>query len=174
MKLLGNTDDIIISNNDFCAGTPAPTGRPLVAVTSVDHLIFTGNDVTGLTNKLPTIPAITTDVCVKDNAGLNPINRITNHTNTTQNQIGFYGGTTATVVASTDYTIVGSNVLITSTGGTGVSITLKDGAGNTVASALTTLTAQTIPLGFKINWGPFSVAPVVTVFAVYCLHLILL
>jgi hypothetical protein len=166
VKLLGNTDDIIVSNNDFCAGTPAPTGRPLVAVTSVDHLIFTGNDVSGLTNKLPTIPAISTDVCVKDNAGLNPINRITNHTNVAQNQIGFYGGTTATVVASTDYTIVGSNVLITSTGGTGVSITLKDGAGNTVVAALTTLSAQTIPLGFKINWGPFSVAPTVTVFAV--------
>jgi len=166
VKLLGNTDNIIVSNNDFCAGTPAPTGRPLVAVTSVDHLVFTGNDVSGLTNRLPTIPAISTDVCVKDNAGLNPINRITNHTNVAQNQIGFYGGTTATVAASTDYTIVGSNVLITSTAGTGVSITIKDGAGNTVVAALTTLSAQTVPLGYKINFGPFSVAPTVTVFAV--------
>lgn len=165
VKLLGNTDNIIISNNDFCAGTPAPSGRPLVAVTSVDHLVFTGNDVTGLTNKLPTIPAISTDVCVKDNAGLNPINKITNHTNVAQNQIGFYGGTTATVIASTDYTIVGSNIMITSSAGTGVSITIKDGAGNTVASALTTLTAQTIPVGFKINFGAFSVAPTVSVFA---------
>ena len=48
--------------------------------------------------------------------------------------------------------------MITSTAGTGVSITLKDGSGNTVASALTTLTAQTLPVGFRINFGAFSVS----------------
>ena len=57
-------------------------------------------------------------------------------------------------------------MMITSTAGTGVSITLKDSAGNTIASALTTLTAQTLPVGFRINFGAFPVAPTLSVFGV--------
>ena len=103
---------------------------------------------------------------MSDNLGLSPVGRITNSVNTTNNTIGSYGGTTGVPVASIDYTIVGGTMMITCTAGTGVSITLKDGSGNTVASALTTLTAQTLPVGFRINFGAFSVSPTLTVFGV--------
>ena len=60
VKTLGTVNDLIITNNIFGAGTPAPAGRPYVGITAVNRLVFTGNDVNGLTNKTPTIPAIST------------------------------------------------------------------------------------------------------------------
>lgn len=160
-----NVDNLVVSNNIFGSGTSPPNARSLYVVTSVDGLTFTGNNIRGMTSKVLNIPAISTDVVVKNNIGMNPLNSVTNHTNTTTNTIGFYGGTTATVVASTDYAIVGGDILLTATSGTGVSATIKDGAGNTVASGLTTpINAQYIPSGFKINFGGFSVAPTTTVF----------
>ena len=102
-----------------------------------------------------------------NNTALNPINRITNHTNTTNNTIGFYGGATAVVVASVDYKIVGTDILLTVTGGTGVSATILDGAGNTVVAGLATpINAQFIPVGYQINFGAFSVAPTTNVFSI--------
>ena len=166
ITLLGDIDKLNVTNNNFAAGTPSTAGRPLVQDAGViNHFVFQGNDVAGLTNTMPTILAGSTDVWVNNNPGLNPINKITNFIDTTNHTIGFYGGTTATVTASTDYTIVGTDVIITSTGGTGVSITLKDGAGNTIVGSLTTLAAQSIPNGYKINFGAFSVAPTVAVYA---------
>src|SRR5207249_3036906 len=73
-------------------------------------------------------------------------------------------GTASTPSASTQYRISGMDVFITSTGGTSVSITILDNKGNTIASGLTTLTAQFLPVGYQINFGAFSPAPTVTVF----------
>lgn len=165
VRALGNVDDLIIANNIFGAGTPSASGRPLYVTTSVDRLTFKDNNCNGLTNKQPTITAASTDVTMADNAALNPIGKITNFANNTNNTIGSYGGTTATVVASTDYTIVGGIMYITSTGGTGVSITAKDAAGNTITSGDTSLTIRTYQRGWKINFGAFSVAPTVGVFS---------
>jgi hypothetical protein len=170
IRCLGDVDKLNITNNHFGAGTPSPAGRPLAVDTAlggiINHLVFTGNDVVGLTNTMPIIPAGSTDVWIERNPGLNPINKVTNFVDTTNHTIGCYGGSTATVTASTDYKIVGGDVILTSSGGTGVSITLKDGTGsNTIVASLTTLAAQSLPNGYIINFGAFSVAPTVNVYA---------
>ena len=151
IRCTGNVDDLIITDNDFGAGTPSASGRPLYVVTSVDHLEFSGNDCTGLTNKLPTIPAISTDVNIHDNRGLNPIGNITNPINTSNNTIGLYGGTTGTATTATDYTVVGSPILLNITGGTVSDIVIKDGAGTQVSATETSIKSRYIPLGFKIR-----------------------
>ena len=71
------------------------------------------------------------------------------------------GDVTATPTASIDYTIYNLPVFIYSTGGTGVSITIKAPTDTVIASGLTTLNAQYLPVGYKINFGAFSVAPTV-------------
>lgn len=50
--------------------------------------------------------------------------------------------------------------------GSGVSITIKDSLGNTIASGLTTLARERLAIGQQISWGGFSVAPTVAVFQV--------
>jgi hypothetical protein len=73
------------------------------------------------------------------------------------------GDLSTTPSASTNYTIYNLDMIITSTGGTGVNITIYDPNGNTVASGLTSLTAMYLPVGYKINFGAFTVAPTVTI-----------
>lgn len=163
IQITSTTTDILVQGNIFGAGTPPVSARPLYVTTSVDRCLFKDNDCNGLTNKMPTIPAISTDVTITDNLSLNPIGKITSPVNTTQNTIGNYGGTTSTVVASIDYTIVGGTGILFITGGTGVSITVKDGAGTTLESSVTSPITRTLPKGFKINFGAFSVAPTLIV-----------
>lgn len=107
IQITADADDILVQGNIFGAGTAPANARPLYVTTSVDRCDFSHNDCNGLTNKTPTITAASTDVNIVDNLGLNPIGKITNFANNTNNTIGLYGGTTSTVLASTDYTIVG-------------------------------------------------------------------
>ena len=102
-------------------------------------------------------------VIIRNNVGLNPYGQITTPFNTGFNTIGLMGNSSAPS-ANTDYTIVSFDQLITSTGGTGVSITIMDPSDNIVASGLTSLSAQFLPIGYKINFGDFTVAPTVTAF----------
>jgi hypothetical protein len=73
-----------------------------------------------------------------------------------------FKGSAAAPTASTEYRVCGGKFLVNSTGGTGVSITIKDESGNTVASGLTTLTQMLLPNRYTINFGAFSAAPTVT------------
>jgi hypothetical protein len=98
-----------------------------------------------------------------DNYGFNPLGKIT--TPFINGASMGMCGNAAAPNASTDYKVCGTPIEITSTGGTGVSITIKDQSGNTVASGLATLTAQYLPIAFQLNFGAFSVAPTVTVVA---------
>jgi len=105
------------------------------------------------------------NLTIAQNAGYNGTKgSITNPIDTTNNRLGV-AGNTATAVASTDYVVSEVEQYLVVTGGTGVSISIKDPAGNTVRSGLTTL-AERIPLGFKINLGAFSVAPTVASYLV--------
>ncbi len=99
---------------------------------------------------------------VKAVASYNPLPVITNAWNETDDTVGLEG-IGATFTASTDYTVWGTDIIITSSGGTGVSFTIKDSAGGTIATGMTTLTAQFIPAGCKVNFGGFSGAPTVIV-----------
>lgn len=131
-----------------------------------NHIVITNNELSSIPFAGQVIQVVNsaTDVIVQNNIGYNPVNKVTQFVGT-----GTFSpwGSTATVAASTDYVISGPPIMVTSTGGTGVSITIKDGAGNAVTglSALATVTGQYIPSGYKINFGAFSVAPTVTVFA---------
>ena len=105
------------------------------------------------------------DNYISGNHGFNPLNQIKDTINTSNNTIGTNGTGGASPVASTDYTAQGPNLIVNVTGGTGASITVKDGAGNMILSALgTPLLGQRLPFGYKINFGAFSAAPTVTVF----------
>jgi hypothetical protein len=68
IRCLGNVDDLTVTNNIFGAGTPPASGRPLYVVTSIDRLVYTGNNVNGLTNKEPVL-GTSTDVTMHSNAG---------------------------------------------------------------------------------------------------------
>jgi hypothetical protein len=65
-------------------------------------------------------------------------------------------------VTATTYEVRCTSVLITSTGGTGVSIAITDQLNNTIASGLTTLTAVQLDPGYRVAFT-FTVAPTVTV-----------
>lgn len=71
-----------------------------------------------------------------------------------------------TVTASTAYRNGGCPVYVASTGGVGVSISVKDNGNNTVESGLATLTPLYVPVGWSLDWGGFSVVPTVTVYAI--------
>lgn len=75
-------------------------------------------------------------------------------------------GNNSTIIASKTYIINGIDLIANSTGGTGVSITIKDAQGNTITTGLTELNAFYLPKGYSINFGTFSVAPTVTFHAV--------
>ena len=76
-----------------------------------------------------------------------------------------YNGVTAPT-ASTTYKAA-TDILVSSSGGTGVSITISDQQGNTILSGLTTLSAFNLKLGMCINFGAFTGgAPTVTVWQV--------
>ncbi|HUC96270.1 MAG TPA: hypothetical protein VMR16_01240, partial [Candidatus Saccharimonadales bacterium] len=78
--------------------------------------------------------------------------------------IGFmvgYGAASPT--SATVYTIAESDCFITSTGGTVSNIAIKDAAGNTMLTGVTTLTNQFVPIGYSITWTHTG-APTVTVF----------
>jgi hypothetical protein len=97
---------------------------------------------------------------VVGNQGLNDaVGSLTTPFTPTGPHIG-YDGTTATPVASTVYQNVVTPLFLNITGGTGVSITITDPANVTVASGLATYIGQ-LPVGYKINLGPFTVAPTV-------------
>ena len=86
----------------------------------------------------------------------------TNSVDETNKIISFYTGTQSTAAtASTDYTIKTGSCKLTVSGGTGVSITLKDGNATTIVSGVATLTRELCLPGYKINFGAFSGAPTV-------------
>jgi hypothetical protein len=105
------------------------------------------------------------------NSGFNPGDRIAAPFNNTNNEIGLPAYSTALAtysalpIASRTYTVAMSPISVTSTGGTGVAITVEEPSAsffNMVANA-TTLRALYMPPGWRINFGAFSSAPTVTV-----------
>lgn len=96
---------------------------------------------------------------VADNRGYNDVKGKITTMFSAANRIGA-AGSTATATASTDYTAEGTDLYLNVSGGTGVSMTIKDPQGNTISSGLTTF-AGPLPVGYKINFGAFSGAPTV-------------
>jgi parallel beta-helix repeat protein len=103
---------------------------------------------------------------VRFNPGFNPIGKITNAFDTTNDKIELEGDAAAPA-ASTDYVICHADILISSTdsGSSDNAILIKDASDNQInAAALSTLDAFYIPVGYKINWGAYTgAAPTVVV-----------
>lgn len=122
------------------------------------------NTFRDLTNPdIISLPGNAIDLQIRGNLGFNPYGNIANPFDNINNLAGLPAGGSSTPLASTDYTVRGVDCFLTVTGGTGVSITLKDPSGSTFASGLADLTAKWLPRGFRINFGAFTVAPSTTV-----------
>ena len=149
----------LVANNIFRGG--ASNVRGIYIGNNVDGIAVLANQFYGGITPVVfgTTTAITSTI-LEANKGYNPVGKTTNFVLGSTFAVW---GTSATVVASTDYVIQTTDVLITSTGGTAVSITIKDNLGNTIQSGLTTLTAYQVVQGYKVNFGAFSGAPTVTV-----------
>jgi hypothetical protein len=95
---------------------------------------------------------------IRDNLGQsagssNPWGKITSPFNTAS--VGLFGNT-ATVSASTTYTVEGVDIFATCTGGTGVSATISAPDGTTMDSGLNGLKNQWLVIGWRVNFGAFT------------------
>ena len=97
-----------------------------------------------------------------DNSGYNPVGIVATPFDNSTGEISL-SGTSGNPVAGLDYEVSNADIVLTSTGGTGVSITVKSPTGAVVASGLASLNAFHVPLGFKIDFGAFTSPPDVTV-----------
>jgi len=138
-----------------------PYGIELLANRNGDNVIM-GNVIWGATYPIVVRPALSLGNIIRNNIGFNPVGVITLPFKTTGAIVGL-DGDESVPTANMDYVVAGVDIFITSSGGTGVSITIKDQNGNTVASGLAILTAQFLPIGYKINFGSFTSAPTVIV-----------
>jgi hypothetical protein len=75
-----------------------------------------------------------------------------------------YNGVTAPT-ASTTYHAT-TDLLVNSSGGTGVSITISDQLGNAILTGLTSLSAFRMSIGMQINFGAFTASPTVSIYQV--------
>lgn len=154
----------LVNSNVFKDSRTVVLNHIQTSDSGVVNAVIAGNTFTGSTSAAVRVKFNNAGeaVFIYNNHGMNPVGLLATPINTTNNSIGLIGAT-STPVLSTDYTIREVDQYLVSTGGTGVSITIKDPAGNTVESGLATY-AKIIPAGFKINFGAFSVAPTVTSF----------
>ena len=159
-----NKSAVTITGNIF-PNPGADAGTWLSIGANWSNVVVSGNVITlNGASKTLALGSGLLNVTIVNNPGYNPIGSIVNMFNTSTNTIGF-NGSTATPVENVDYVVIGSPVLITSTGGTGVSIATKDGGGNLVQSYGSSVTATRVAVGYKVNFGTFSGAPTVTLWA---------
>lgn len=163
MNLVGMAYSVVEGNNFNSAPSGnKPIGPILLGAGSVKDVIVNNNSfgtfTWGTSSAIKATNGLNNNIDI-DNLGSNPYNKITNFVDgSTFSPFG----TTGTIVNATTYTIDYSKALVTSTGGTGVSISLLDGSGNTLQSGLATLTEQQIPYGYQIKIT-FLTIPTVTV-----------
>jgi len=150
-----------------------------IADNSANSLISNNNIISLGTSPIPSVAILSVGTRYIGNIGgvwnsttgsfVNPFGQIPNpfdngHHTITPGYWGSSGVNATSPSASTTYSVNGSDMIINATGGTGVSITIRDPYGNAVLSGASTLTAQRLPFGYTINFGPFTTAPTVTVF----------
>lgn len=84
---------------------------------------------------------------------------------TTTHFIGAFGMNSTTIIKSQNYVAANTNLYIACSGGTGVIISIIDPLGNIFSTYPTGCPTQAIelPIGYKINFGGFSVIPTVNV-----------
>jgi hypothetical protein len=162
LEIMGTgSGEIIISKNIFYG---AGTGGYWVKLDNsiAADVLLDGNimKTSGTPDTVSYGTGMTGMIRIRNNLGLNPIGLVTNFVSGTN--IAPWG-TTSVVPSANACIVYGSDIYITVSGGTGVSITVSDPRNNNVLTGQSTLTNFYIPVGYRINFGAFSVAPTVTV-----------
>jgi hypothetical protein len=146
------------TQNKTLYGVALGTGGTFTGPISINNVQMAGH--TGPLSYSTSIPAGA--VSITQCPGLNPLGLIADPFAT--GVIGL-GGTSAGPAASTTYTVSGLPVIVTASGGAGLSIAVKDNLGNAIISGASSLAGLApIPVGYTINFGAFSGSPT---FAVY-------
>ena len=124
--------------------------------------LFMNNILHNLTGTHWVYINFTDNIIFKNNMGYNPTGQNLWHPfDSISNSVSaiVYSGGSKSPSANTDYTVVHSDIFITCSGGTGVTITIEDSDGNTMASDLSRLSNEYLPVGSRINFGSFETAP---------------
>ena len=163
IQVEGQTTDLLVTMCEFAGST----GLILNAIINTSAIIGNSfNTTTQITFGSSFYP---NNLRIQNNPGLNPFGLLATPFTTTVPSGGspWMGpGTpsgTAAPLASTSYRVEVCDQIVTSTGGTSVSITIKDAAGNTLLSGASTLTNYYLAAGWSIDFGAFTAAPTVTV-----------
>jgi hypothetical protein len=113
----------------------------------------------------------TSNIAARFNTGFNPVGLIAApfYAGSNLMGIGIPSGEFGSIspIPSTNYTVSGGDIYLVSQGGSAVSISIQDNLGNSVVSGLSAIiTPMFLPVGWVINWGPFTVTPSVNVFGI--------
>ena len=163
IQVEGQTTDLLVTMCEF----DGSTGLILNAIIHTSSII--GNLFTATTPITFGTSFYPDRLRIQNNPGLNPFGLLaTPFTTTVPSGDSPWMGPgapsgTAAPVASTSYRAEVCDQIVTSTGGTSVSITVKDAAGNTLLSGASTLTNYYLAAGWSIDFGAFTAAPTVQV-----------
>lgn len=141
-----------------------PSASLIIGSSGAYNANFQNNILSNATNALWFWGDVTHGHIITDNYGLNPYGVRASPFDNTNHVIAPYkaGLAAGPTVSSQDYKVVITPCRVISTGGTGVSIVIKDVAGNTICSPGATCDEE-LEIGWKINFGAFSAAPTVKV-----------
>lgn len=156
LSALTSSQALLVAGNKF---TDARAGG-----SKVNNHIVIGNSSGGsiLSNQFSGSANVAVDpgafniLYIRNNYGLNPLNKITNPFNV--NNLTYLGGGAAIPTASTDYGVYTCDMFINAADSSNANnaILVKDNAGNTIIGPVSTLTGQFVPIGYKVNWGAFT------------------
>jgi len=139
-----NADAVAIVNRTV-------TSQGYIAIAWIANTNMGGDYTVGI------VPKWTANIMrVSQNIDLNPLGVLTNPFIGT---VVGYGGTSANPTANTDYKVDVTDIIMTCSGGTDVNMTVYDVDASIIATNLTSLTLQYLPIGYVINFGDFAVAP---------------
>ena len=163
IQVEGQTTDLLATMCEF----DGSTGLILNATINTSSVV--GNSFTATTPISFGSSFYPVKLRIQNNPGLNPFGLLASPFTTTVPSGGspWMGpgapSGTAAPAASTSYRVEICDQIITSTGGTSVSITVKDATGNTLLSGASTLTNYYLATGWSIDFGAFTAAPTTTV-----------
>lgn len=155
------TDHVIVVNNICYDDAPATQHYGIwIPWASNANTLVKNNIVFG--NTVAQILDAGTGSQIKDNPGYNPVGVIATPFDNATRLVEVSGVAAGPTVASQDYIVRAIPCRIISNGGTAVDITIKDVAGNTIAEPGISCD-EWMEIGWKINFGAFTVAPTITV-----------
>jgi hypothetical protein len=175
----GGTSNVKICNNMILDDRTTPRNRYAIFINNPQGITISNlwiHDNTAFSNLSGGVvlswavasSRLSGDIRIMNNSGSPGTTMIASPFNNTHNEIGLRltgGAVSATPEPSTMYTVVACPISVTSTGGSGVTITVSDPSGNDLVSGVSTVSGLYLARGFRISFGAFSTGspPSVTV-----------